>query len=459
MNMKRVLMLCLAAIMSLSMFAAKASKEVSLKVGDETRKYYLYVPSNAKANAPLVFSLHGTGGSSNDKAPFRMDVADKYGCIVVYPQGKNLYFPVFGGTLPGWHSTGETSEDIDFFKAIIEDVNKTYTVDRNRIYCCGFSNGGMMTYTVANVASDIFAAFASISGFPLNEFHLHHTSARPFPFLHIHGKNDDFVKYSLVPTIVDNIVARNGANPVPEVKTVQGKYRKSVYNATEGSFPYIYYEIDGMGHNDFTNNTEDNNSAITMWKFMSQYTLDTPRDESLRWKPNIDVEGWEPKNHGWRINTSTILATFGKDLKTDANQNVYHSLQFENGRYKLCFMPEGDTEKTVTVKLQKLTGKKNTILNQTVHAGEPATLVFEVTDGWGEYKLTMTRKSSGDAITIKDLTIHVATDEEFTHVSQQLPSAQPSSIYSLTGQKLTTETKGINIKIKNHGVATKVLVK
>ena len=97
-----------------------------------------------------------------------------------------------------------------------------------------------MTYTVANLLADKFAAFASISGYPINEFHLHHTGYRPVPFLHIHGKNDDFVKYSLVPNIIYNMVARNGANPTPAVTTSSGKYKKSVFEAGEGGFPIVF---------------------------------------------------------------------------------------------------------------------------------------------------------------------------------------------------------------------------
>lgn len=445
--------------------AAKVSKLMSITVGSETRTYWLHVPSGVKSTgAPLVFSLHGTGGSANDKSPFRTDVADKYNCIVVYPQGEQMTFPAFGNAvLPGWHSTGVYTKDIDFFKAIIEDVDAKYKVDRQRIYCCGFSNGGMMTYTVANVASDVFAAFASISGFPLNEFHLHHTSARPYPFLHIHGKADDFVKYSLVPRIVDNTVARNGCNPVPEVKTVSGKYRKSVYAATEGSFPYVYYEIDGMGHNDFTNNTEDNNSAVTMWKFMSQYTLDDARDESLKWRPNIEMEGWTPKDHGWTISKSgTTLLTFGKDQKTDANQNVYHSLQFEKGKYKLCFQTEGAEGATVKVRIQKLTGTKTVVLNASnVPVGEDVALVFEVKDSWGEYKLQVTHTSSEGEVNFSKLSIHSATDEEFDLLSSMatgLSDASSSAIYSLSGMKLPRDVKGVNLK-KQDGRVRKVMTR
>ena len=222
---------------TLMLYAAKADKKVTITVGNESREYWLYVPNNVKAEAPLVLSLHGAGGQCTDKSPFRTNVADKEGCIVAYPQGKMTTFPGLGGMQAyGWSAYGEENFDTDFLKAVVEDVASKYTIDRQRLYCCGFSNGGMMTYVMANTCSNQFAAFAAISGYPINEFHLHHTSDRPVPFLHIHGKADDFVKYSLVPNVIDNMVARNGANPVPEKTTVSGKYTKSIYEAGEDGF-------------------------------------------------------------------------------------------------------------------------------------------------------------------------------------------------------------------------------
>ena len=414
--MKKLLFVTLSLCLAQLLYAAKADKNVNITVNGETRKYQLYVPSSQKDNCALVLSLHGAGGNSTDRSPFRTSVADKEGCIVVYPQGKLTAFPGLGGmSANGWSAYGEENFDTEFLLAVIEDVAKKYKIDRKRIYCCGFSNGGMMTYTMANTNSHVFAAFAAISGYPINEFHLHHTSWRPVPLLHIHGKADDFVKYSLVPNVIDNMVARNGANPVPQKTTKNGKYTKSVYEAGEGGFPVIFYEIDGMGHSDYTDNTEDGSSAQTMWNFFKQYTLDSECDTTLKWRPRIETEGYAPKSHGWTVSNGATLLKFGGTTKTDANQNVYRSLQFRTGKYKLCFKSQGEAGKTFTVKLQK-TGKSSYIINTTVNVGEDVVLPFEITDGWGEYKLLMTRQSSADAITVTDIEVRSLTAEEVTGI-------------------------------------------
>jgi poly(3-hydroxybutyrate) depolymerase len=429
------------------MQAAKVEKDVTIKIDGEDRKYKLYVPNNIKNNCPFVLSLHGANGSSNDKSPFGTDVADWAGCIVAYPQGKMTASPIgFGGSATGWTASGEDNFDVKFLKAVIEDVASKYTIDRKRLYCCGFSNGGMMTYAMSNVCSDVFAAFASISGYPINEFHLRHTGKRPVPFLHIHGKADDFVKYSLVPNVIDNMVARNGANPVPEKTTVSGKYTKSIYEAGEDGFPIVFYEIDGMGHNDFTNNTEDNSSAQTMWNFFKQYTLDSPCDKTLKWRPCVETEGYEPKEHGWGVNGRNAILKFGGDLKTDENQNVYRSLQFKTGSYKLSFQSEGDASLTVRAKIQKLTGKQNLILDATVQAGSPAVLPFEVTDGWGEYQITFLRANKNDVITVSNIAIYSSTEENNTGIHTMREAINNNCCYDILGRQVTNPKRGMYIK-------------
>lgn len=86
--MKRFITAMLLLCSTLMLHAAKTDKEVTITVGNESREYWLYVPDNVKAEAPLVVSLHGASGHDTDKSPFRTDVADKEGCIVAYPQGK-----------------------------------------------------------------------------------------------------------------------------------------------------------------------------------------------------------------------------------------------------------------------------------------------------------------------------------------------------------------------------------
>ncbi|MBO4718443.1 MAG: family 43 glycosylhydrolase [Prevotella sp.] len=417
----------------------------SINVNGKWRSYWLHVPKDCQEGAPLVVAMHGAGGGSSDQSPNFNEIADAEKFIVAYPQGEPISLALFGGTVTGWNASGDDNADVVFIKAMIDEIEQNYQIDRNRIYCCGFSNGGMNAYALANACSDVFAACASISGFPLSEFHLRHTGQRPVPFLHIHGKQDDLAKYSLMPTIVDEMVARLGANPVPVKTSVSGKYDKSVYEAADGSFPYVYYEIDGMGHNDFTTNTEDSNSSLTMWKFFKQYTLDMPYDATLRWRPRIEEEGFNPKEHGWTMNSATTLLSLGGPQKTNDNQNVYHSLQLPKGTYKLTFRSEGDADQTVGVKIRRL--PSNTLIYEnTVKVNEPATLFFTTDSKWSEYKFLLTRQRSA-TITVKDIRIDASSEEEASGIRElTAPQPQDGKWYSLSGIPVSRPSKGIYIK-------------
>ncbi len=393
-------MLCLTGS---QVWAAKVNTEKTITVNGNERKYILYVPDNVRANTPLVISLHGASGHDTDRTPFRTSVADKEGCIVVYPQGNDQFFPVFGGYIPGWNASGEINEDTEFFKEIIKTVDEEYNIDHDRIYCCGFSNGGMMTYANTSAAADIFAAFASISGFQLNEFHHHTVGERPVPFLHIHGKSDDFVKYSCMPVIRDGMIARNGCNPIPEKTDIPGRFTKSVYGAGEGGFPYVYYEIDGMGHNDFTDKTEEGNSAQTMWNFMSQYTLKDPCDKTLKWRLNIDADGFDPRLHNWKVSNGGKIFAYGIPKKANnADNNVYPSLQFNKGNYKLIFESEGVEGNKIQIRIASL-NEGGVLLNMIGEVGKPVQMPFSVYE-YGEYKITIVKDDATDKFTY--LAIH-----------------------------------------------------
>ncbi|MDE7408582.1 MAG: prolyl oligopeptidase family serine peptidase [Muribaculaceae bacterium] len=403
---KRVISgLCMMAFIACNGLAAKVNTERHITVGDTERKYVLYVPDNVRENPPLVISLHGAAGHDTDRSPFRTSVADSEGCIVVYPQGLDQFFPVFGGYIPGWNASGKVNEEMEFFKAIIKAVDDEYDIDLNRVYCCGFSNGGMMTYANTSAAADIFAAFASISGFPLNEFHQHTVGERPVPFLHIHGKQDDFVKYSCMPVIRDNMVARNGCNPVPEVTVVNGRYTRSDYTTGDGGFPYVYYEIDDMGHNDYTDKTDEGNSAQTMWNFMSRYTLNDQCDKTLKWRLNIDAEGFDPSLHNWKVSNGGTIFRYGISKKeNNADNNVYPSLQFNEGNYRLMFESKGTDGNKIQIQLKDL-NDNSIILNMIGEVGKPVVMPFSV-DKYSEYKITIVKDNAEDKFT--SLAIHSA---------------------------------------------------
>ena len=94
-----------------------------------------------------------------------------------------------------------------------------------------------------------------------------------------------------------------------------------------------------------------------------------------------------------------------------------------------------------------------TLLNaSTIVANGEANLYFKVEDGWGEYRLTITRPSSTDVITITDIVINSVSDEEYATADIQsltAPLHADNRIYTLSGMR-AKDMKAGNIYIKKN---------
>lgn len=411
----------------------------------ENRDYWLYVPQNVKngtnTNVPVVFALHG---GSEDYQPTHNgqlnfnSLADQYNFVVVYPRAKERLFPHFNpNPARAWLATGGKNEDTEYFEKILDAIEHNtdgYTINTNRVYMAGFSVGGMMTYATANALPDKFAAFASIAGLPMNEVHLRHHGAKPVPFLHVHGTKDNFVNYKNMPTIVDNMVARNGLSYTPTSVThgtadIWGDvnkttYTKSVYGPAGSKTPYIYYEVGtgmydgdtGMGHNHWCN-LDGVDVKKVMWDFLSQFNLTDTRDNSIEFAPQIN--GMAPGLHnGWRVKENNNLLQYGESGGYSATtQNVYHSLQLNKGTHYLNFTVSGALTDNVNVRLYKIgsldafnvldasfsTDPKE-VVNKNYKGGQDITVKFE-TEEPGEYQLIIVKGNKYADIDVTDLSI------------------------------------------------------
>lgn len=128
-------------------------------VAGSSRRWLTYLPSNYAAltaggqKIPLVISHHGRNGSGRWQAITSQwhEVGEKYGFIVVYPQGN-------GAT---WNtSIAPTNVDVAFELALIDELKTKYAVDPTRIFLNGASMGSAFTNRMAVQYPLLFAAIA-----------------------------------------------------------------------------------------------------------------------------------------------------------------------------------------------------------------------------------------------------------------------------------------------------------
>src|SRR5262245_36376384 len=124
-------------------------------------KYWVFVPHDYKGDKayPVILFLHGAGstGSDGDKqvkgglATAIRKQEKSFPFIVVFPQSQEKT----------WKAG---SKDAKRALAILDEVQKSFKVDEQRVYLTGLSMGGFGTWSLAAAHPERWAAIAPICG-------------------------------------------------------------------------------------------------------------------------------------------------------------------------------------------------------------------------------------------------------------------------------------------------------
>jgi predicted peptidase len=123
--------------------------------------YVLFIPAkyDGKTPVPVILSLHGSGETKGGKKqPVEVGLgtvvkkqAETFPAIVIFPQSEKRT----------WKAG---SDDANRALAILETVQKEFTVDPNRVYLTGLSMGGYGTWSLAAAHPEKWAAIVPICG-------------------------------------------------------------------------------------------------------------------------------------------------------------------------------------------------------------------------------------------------------------------------------------------------------
>lgn len=146
----------------------QTNRSSSIEYQGRERMYITHLPPGYDGSAalPVVFVLHGGGGSASNTINFtEMNlVADTANFIAVFPQGgaqqNNGYSWADGrGTVADQMGI----DDVGFIRRLSDSLQVELNIDTNRIYATGISNGGFMSQRLACELDDRLAAVASVT--------------------------------------------------------------------------------------------------------------------------------------------------------------------------------------------------------------------------------------------------------------------------------------------------------
>ncbi|MBI4732663.1 MAG: prolyl oligopeptidase family serine peptidase [Chloroflexi bacterium] len=257
---------------------------VTTTVGGLERTYELYVPAGIAADeeVPLVFVFHGYGGNAQAArliSGFNR-LADNNHFIVVYPNGTGESQDTlsWNGGRCCFYARDNNIDDVGFVRQAVEEIEAQYSIDAQRIYATGMSNGGIFSYRLACEMADTFAAVAPVAGSFLFEAC---QPSEPVSILHIHGLDDDVVPYdgvNLIPelagvdfTPIEEGVAfwagQDECPPAPEMSQ-DGNVMHIVYAPCADETAVELYALDGVGH---TWPFVELQSSRVIWEFFTAH--------------------------------------------------------------------------------------------------------------------------------------------------------------------------------------------
>lgn len=289
-SMKYLCLSLLMLLLKVSVINGQSTVTGTITMGGQVRDYRLHIPPGhtpAKP-APLVFNLHGyTSNAAQQELYSGMNaVSDTAGFLVCYPNGIGNAWNV------GW-AFGSTADDVSFISALIDEFYTKYNIEKERVYSCGMSNGGFMSYKLACDLNDRIAAIASVTGSMVPAQLTTCKPGRPVPVMEVHGTADPVVNYNgsalisaAIPDVLKFWQENNGCDEAPEVTAVPNL--NTADNTTSEKWTYkncntngslLHFKVFGGAHTwpgsliSTGVTSKDFSASVEIWKFFRDFRL------------------------------------------------------------------------------------------------------------------------------------------------------------------------------------------
>ena len=263
------------------------------------RFYIVHLPDgyeDLNEDVPLILNLHAYSKYAlYQQLMTGMEYwSDMQNVITVYPEA----IPGPGG-VRAWNCgiNGNPDfptpdvDDVGFISALIDTLVENYAIDPDRIYSCGISNGGFMSYKLACELNDKITAIGSVTG-TFAESDADGCSIERFmPVMDFHGTYDTVVPYEGAEgwmSVDETVAFWTGHNETDTYETYEYPDIVTGDNSTVNRFTYtnssnnvqvVQYQIVGGGHEwpgagyNYGWNNYDINAGAELVDFFLQYRL------------------------------------------------------------------------------------------------------------------------------------------------------------------------------------------
>jgi polyhydroxybutyrate depolymerase len=269
-----------------ALFAQAASTmPTKMRPGDHTfdlihnglkRHYVVHVPKayDGKTAVPVVIMFHGGGGKAHGAMQETgwSAKADKENFLAVYPEGVPRDPSRRGSFVANPQSWNDGSartilsaaqqniDDVGFVNAMLDDLDRKFRVDPQRLYATGFSNGASMTFRAGRELSTRLAAIAPVAG---SDWLARPAPAQPLSLLYLTGTADPLNPLEggeitlgdkpagNKPPVRDFIgkwVNMLGCAPEPKTVYDRDGVKGIAYTSCHGNAEVAFYTVAGMGH-------------------------------------------------------------------------------------------------------------------------------------------------------------------------------------------------------------------
>jgi len=355
----RIFSRAMVFVFVIPLFVSQSILQAEMEAGSfdfdgRLRNYMVYLPKNYTdtIDFPLVICLHPYGWTAERMMNYTNfnQVADDYNFTVVYPSA-----------IPNWNSGVADNpnyptpnvDDVGFINALIDIMNNRHSIDPARIYACGFSNGGFMSYKLACQLGHRIAAIASVGGMISTSTAASCSPLRTMPVLHIHGTADPYARINGLTGVcsVDQTLSywinfndclQIDTTTVPDLDPTDGcTVEKTTYTDCSDNSNVVYYKVINGGHTwpgaspvAMGSTNQDIDASVEIWNFFRNYRLVT--DHPQAWNPDppdgaAHLETWAILSWGIGAGAVSHNVYFGENCE-DVNNGTggtFHGEQTE----------------------------------------------------------------------------------------------------------------------------------